>query len=195
MSNETENFLEHYGVKGMRWGYRKARSSAAKRRTAPPEMVKVATSKDGGGSMKLTKPAPKGGKLTSTPPKPTRAKIADKKVRKFVEGKASNREAKKLRNQVKKGRRTLSEDDLKHYIARLESEKRLKSLIEDDVSPGRKFVKQTTLTAGKQVSTKVAVLGTTALVASLMGKAFKKDGVGKQVAQALKATLNQGKKK
>lgn len=90
MNTNTEEFLSHYGVKGMKWGVRKKRTKKESR-----EINK-------------------------------RKSIANK-------------------------RRTLSDEDIKKYIDRLEKEKKLKSLIEEDVAPGKKIAKQLMSEGGQKV--------------------------------------------
>lgn len=90
-------YLEHFGVKGMKWGVRKKRS-------AKDERVRS-----------------------------QRAKTVEK-------------------------RRTLSDDDLKKYIERLSNEKKLKDLIEADISPGKRFVNSVLSDSGSRV-TRTVVTG------------------------------------
>ena len=84
-----------------------------------------------------------------------------------------------------KNRRELSDSDIKDFTSRLQSEKQLKALLDEDVSPGRTFIKKVMSDAGKQAATKLAtnaiIYGTT----KTMGKAF-----GSELEKALS-----GKKK
>lgn len=84
-----------------------------------------------------------------------------------------------------KNRRELSDSDIKVFTSRLQSEKQLKALLDEDVSPGRTFIKKVMSDAGKQAATKLAtnaiIYGTT----KTMGKAF-----GSELEKALS-----GKKK
>ena len=136
------DYLEHYGVKGMKWGVRKRSktrvSSSGARSTSPNPSSKVSA--------------------------PT---TRDKRVKAL------------------KNRRELSDSDIKDFTSRLQSEKQLKALLDEDVSPGRTFIKKVMSDAGKQAATKLAtnaiIYGTT----KTMGKAF-----GSELEKALS-----GKKK
>ena len=136
------DYLEHYGVKGMKWGARKRSktrvSSSGARSTSPNPSSKVSA--------------------------PT---TRDKRVKAL------------------KNRRELSDSDIKDFTSRLQSEKQLKALLDEDVSPGRTFIKKVMSDAGKQAATKLAtnaiIYGTT----KTMGKAF-----GSELEKALS-----GKKK
>ena len=94
----VEQFLAHYGVKGMHWGIRKA---------------------------------------------PTK----------------KEQKARAKRQAAANGRRRLSDDDLKHYIERLQNEKKLKTLVEEDLTPGRAFAKKLLSETGKKTITTVAAGG------------------------------------
>lgn len=64
--------------------------------------------------------------------------------------------ARNQRASAGKRRRTLSDKDLDSYISRLEKEKKLKSLIDDDLRPGKTQVNQILKNAGGKVGTAVA---------------------------------------
>lgn len=42
MTIDTENFLEHYGVKGQKWGVRRAKNRDSGRRMSPQEKAGIA---------------------------------------------------------------------------------------------------------------------------------------------------------
>ena len=75
-------------------------------------------------------------------------------IRKDSSG-SENRSAKKSRISMYKKRRIVSDDDLKKMVSRLETEKKLKSLVEEDIAPGRTAVRS-----------QIAKFGTTALGAA-----------------------------
>lgn len=60
-------------------------------------------------------------------------------------------EVKESRKQDVKNRRTLSDSELEEKIKRLEMERALKSLTEEDISPGKKAAKEILSSAGKKV--------------------------------------------
>lgn len=81
---------------------------------------------------------------------------------------ASTRE--RRRNDIK-NRRKLSDKSLEAKIKRLESEKKLKSLMEEDVSPGRSFIKRVLTKSGESAANKI--------VSGAMLYAVKAAGEGK----------------
>lgn len=111
---EGSEFLEHYGVKGMKWGVRRSQAAlqkaAAKRREA---------------------------RDPSTPEGAERAK----------------------RKAAVAQRRLLDDADLDRYVQRLEKEKKLKNLVEDDLSAGQKATKAFLSDTGQRIA-KQAVIGT-----------------------------------
>lgn len=60
-------------------------------------------------------------------------------------------EVKESRKQDVKNRRTLSDSELEEKIKRLKMERELKSLTEEDISPGKKATKEILSSAGKKV--------------------------------------------
>lgn len=103
----NEDFLEHYGVKGMRWGTRRSEAQLAKDRGR---------------------------------------KTADAAVR-------------NKRKQAAKNRRLMSDKDIEKALDRLQKEKRLKDLTDQDVSPGKTAVKMIMSESGKKVA-RTVVAGT-----------------------------------
>lgn len=110
-SDAVDDFLEHYGVKGMKWGVRRKTSSISKLKEG--DRVKL---KDGSrGTMREVKPG-------GTPPPNSRPlKKSDK--------------PKKL-----KGPELLSDAELRQRINRLQMEKQYKDLTAADKSRGKKVV-------------------------------------------------------
>lgn len=95
-----KEFLEHYGVKGMKWGVRK--SKAELRRQSQNDRVKT------------------------------------------------------QRQQVAKNRRTLKDEDLDKYISRLEKERKLKTLTDETIAPGKTFIRNVMTNAGRTALTTIA---------------------------------------
>lgn len=87
----VDEFLEHHGVKGMKWGVRRTRSKK---------------------EQKL---------------RDQRQKVSDK-------------------------RRQLSDHELKKYIDRLQEEKRLKTLVAEDLNPGKTAAKKILSESGQKVA-------------------------------------------
>lgn len=104
-------FLEHYGVKGMKWGVRK-------KRTKKEEKIRS-----------------------------SRKKTLDK-------------------------RRQLSDQDIEKFVKRLENEKKLKTLIEEDLTPGRALAKKIATQGGQTAATAVVTGAGMYAVRSLLQRKF-----------------------
>jgi hypothetical protein len=59
------------------------------------------------------------------------------------------------RNKMSNNRHSLSDDDLRNYISRLSEEKQLKSLIDEDLSPGKTVAKKIMSDSGQKVASMV----------------------------------------
>lgn len=106
--NQTNpDILEHYGIKGMKWGIRRTESQLQRAR----------------------------GKLKS----------------------GANRSEVKRRKSTYKNRRTISDDDLRKEVSRLELEKKYKNLVDEDVRPGRTAVRKFLKSTGGRVLTSAAI--------------------------------------
>lgn len=129
----TIDDIEHYGVPGMKWGVRRSQASldrAAGRKPAKKKKVR---------STRATRKAEKAKQNTAA----ARAKSKD-------------RTTKSGRKSTSANRRHLTDNDVSNLVKRLESEKKLKTLIDQDVSPGRTFAKTVMSDAGKRALTTVA---------------------------------------
>ena len=129
----TIDDIEHYGVPGMKWGVRRSQASldrAAGRKPAKKKKVR---------STRATRKAEKAKQKTAA----ARAKSKD-------------RTTKSGRKSASANRRHLTDNDVSSLVKRLESEKKLKTLIDQDVSPGRTFAKTVMSDAGKRALTTVA---------------------------------------
>lgn len=108
----VNDFIEHYGVKGMKWGVRnKSRSSRDAR-------------------------------------------------------------VKKSRQKIVNKRRSLSDGDIKKYIARLSEEKKLKTLINEDIKPGRTIAKRIVSDSGQKVARTIIYGGSLYILKSALEKKF-----------------------
>lgn len=103
----NSDILEHYGIKGMKWGIRRTEEQLRRAR----------------------------GKLESD----------------------ANRAEVKRRKSTYKNRRTLSDDDLRKEVSRLELEKKYKNLVAEDVRPGRTAVQKFLKSTGGRVLTSAAI--------------------------------------
>lgn len=103
------NYIQHYGIKGMKWGVRRYQN--------------------------------KDGTLTAAGKKREAAKSAQD----------ANRAEIQDRKEAYKNRRTLSDEEINTRVRRLEQEKRLKSLTEDDIAPGRSAAKKLLHSTGAKV--------------------------------------------
>ena len=147
---EGEEFLEHYGVKGMKWGVRRSREALAKAAANRKEA-----------------------RDPSTPEGAERAK----------------------RKAAVANRRLLDDADLDAYVKRLEAEKKLKNLVEDDLSAGQKATKAFLSDTGQRVA-KQAVVGTAGVIvgAALANKFGDGDNVSPKKSDIYKLAIPQKKK-
>lgn len=118
MVQQNYDFIQHYGVKGQRWGVRRYQNAD--------------------------------GTLTAAGKK--RAAQEQRRQQKEADKKRINE-----RKQAYKNRRSLSDEELSSRIKRLEQEKRLKALTEEDIAPGRSAAKQILSSTGKKVLYTAAV--------------------------------------
>ena len=85
----------------------------------------------------------------------------------------------KDRKQASKNRRGLSDAELNKRIERLQTERRLKDLTDEDIAPGRTAVKQILTSSGKKVaSTVITGAALYAIKAGLEGKFNAKEAAG-----------------
>lgn len=126
-----EDFLDHAGVKGMRWGVRK--------RDKGPSSVTVTNSATGkSAQIKIN-------------PKKTTVDIASGTV-----STSSKKELKSIHSQIEKNKlKLMSDDELKGRINRLKMEQEFKKLNVSQQSPGKKIVKKILSDTGNQVVNKV----------------------------------------
>lgn len=113
-------YIQHYGVKGMKWGVRRYQNpdgsltEAGRKRAARQERHRANSER--------------------------RSKI---------------RAEKKDRRQANRDRVILSEEELDRRIARLEKEKKLRTLTESEIAPGRTAVKRVLSESGESVAKNV----------------------------------------
>lgn len=139
MDDAIDDFLVHYGVKGMKWGVRRGIVKSGRERTSREDKV--------------------------------RAKRKDARRR----------------------RQVLSDKDLDGLVKRLEQEKKLKTLLDDDLSPGRTVTKKLLANAGtKVVGTVLAGAGVWAVKTALDGGFAK--GATKDTLKDLAANIPKLKK-
>lgn len=162
------NELYHYGIKGMKWGVRRYENDdgtlteAGKKRYARREKRKERAKKVGKtlGLTALAAASLYGGK-----------KLYDK-----VKLPKDLKEIKKQRLKDVRNRSKIPYDKLKEKIERLETEKRLKDLTNEEVSSGRRTMKEILAQVGKKTAS-TALSGATiyALKALISNKFDKKE--------------------
>lgn len=139
MTDSTDNFLAHYGVKGMKWGVRRGVIKSGKERTNREEKVRAS------------------------------------------------------RKTSRTRRQTLSDKNLDQLVKRLEQEKKLKSLLDEDLSPGRTATKKLLANVGTKVAgTVLAGAGVWAIKSALDGS-FK-DGSAVENLKSLASNIPKIKK-
>lgn len=125
--DDLDDFLTHFGVKGMKWGVRK-KSKTAK--------VKVTNSESG-----------RSAEISYNPRKTTvNAQTGEIST-------SSKKELKSIRGQVKKNQlKLMSDDELKGRINRLKMEQEFSKLSANSDSPGKKLVKKVLKDSGDQLA-------------------------------------------
>lgn len=125
----TIDDVEHYGVPGMKWGVRRSQASLDRAAGRKPAR-----------------------------PKKVRTSRKERKVARASD-RVKDTNTKSGRRSASANRRHLSDNDISSLVKRLENEKKLKGLIDQDVSPGRTFAKTVMSDAGKRALTTVATGG------------------------------------
>lgn len=109
-------------------------------------------------------------------------KKTNAKISKQITGRRI-KSSKASRSSVNKNRRELSDSEITDMIGRLEKEKKLKTLLDNDVSPGKTFMKSVMTDAGKQALTTVAKGAMLYGVKAALTKEFKPQDLGKAMAK------------
>ena len=172
------NFLEHHGVKGMKWGHRKSAAERRHERTvrvqekAAESIAKSnelraraeartakADAKTAAATAKLeTKVAKKEAALAKTEARigvddPTNAYVRPSSG---IAGK-TDAQSVRLRADAAKAARTLDDATLKAYTQRIDTEKKLKQAIAEDSAPRKTAAKKLINEAGKEMAKKALV--------------------------------------
>lgn len=127
--DDGEPFIEHYGVLGMKWGVRNAESQARAAREKRAKAARKVEQKN----LKTKRKAAK----------------ASRKAQRGI-----NRERVKAINEERleanRNRALLSDAELNRRIARLQKERQLNQLTQDELQPGRTAVKRTLINVGTE---------------------------------------------
>jgi hypothetical protein len=189
---ETSAFLEHFGVKGMKWGQRRSaeerradrtlriQEKAVKKIKKQEEFTARAKAREAAAKAKTeTQDARSAAATAKLESKLARdqTRFARKEARsghddpinQVIVDKTGNprdingligktdRAATKQRLDAAKGVRTLDDDTLKAYTQRLDTEKKLKNAIAEDVNPRKAAAKKLMGDAGKDLAKKALV--------------------------------------
>lgn len=162
------NELYHYGIKGMKWGVRRYENDdgtlteAGKKRYARREKIKER--------------AKKIGKVVGLTAAAATALYGSKKLYDKVKLPEDLKAIRKQRLKDVRNRSKMSMEKLKNKIERLETEKRLRDLTNEEVAAGRKTMKEILTNVGKKTAS-TALSGATiyALKALISNKFDRKE--------------------
>ena len=144
--------LVHYGVLGMKWGVRK---------DGKPQGFQYG---------KTVKKA-----------KTIKNKVMRKATGMSLKERKAVRKTKRDKTTASRKRVILSEEELDRRITRLEKEKRLHDLTEQDVRPGRKVAKDIVKTSGRRIAIGAGtVVGTAVVTSAFTGKPINWHKVGER---------------
>lgn len=161
MSSGDQRSIEHHGIKGQRWGVRRSNSELARL----------------------------GGRKKEEAGETVDEKLDNRYMPKEY-GIGMRRDAKRAREAIYKDRRNLSDERLLAYGARVEREKKLRDLIDEDMHAGRTAVKKGVLSGSeKAVSKTVEAAGT------LIGKKMLSTVFSEADVNAFYKVNDKGKKK
>lgn len=169
MEEITDEDLEHFGVLGMKWGVRKSKTERNLERRLARREKRVSKSKASGAEK------------TESKRKRRSAKQQDKADSKQSIRKG-NKKQDKVRKAAKKNVRNATNEEITSLTKRLESEKKLKNLIDEDVAPGRKFLNSVTADAGKKIATTWMAGGTLYMTKAALDGKFDVGDLGKALA-------------
>lgn len=113
--------------------------------------------------------------------------------------KAENRAKKKEMKSASKNRHALSDDELKKRIDRIQTEKKLKQLTEEEYAPGKAFTKRVVSSAGEKVLSNAlagaGAYGLRVVTESMMDPSrMRKNFDAKEAAKYIAPNPNQKKK-
>ncbi len=152
---EVEDYLEHFGVKGMKWGVRRGDNAGGDSR--------LGTSYQPGTNQVQLWGARKSAGLYVN---------RGRQLGRPVSPEASR--ARELQGQVKKyGTQSLSNKDLQDLVTRLNLERQYSNLSQPKVSSGRKFVNEVLRDSAKQIATQFITKNAPKGAAILAGKVSK----------------------
>lgn len=169
--------LIHYGTPGMKWGFRKDGKPQGFQYGAKGQVSKLGT----GG---IKGPA-RSAEISSKQSERAKAAAANQVNR---EARMKERAS---RINANKNRSILSDAEIQKRINRLESEKRLNQLTEEQVTPGRAAVKEFFKTNGTKIASGVALSTIGATITYAVTSSYPSEG-GPTPGEAALKTFEQG---
>lgn len=168
----SDDYLIHYGIKGMKWGVRRTDAQLA---AARGETLKTTKSdkKTSSSSKSTTSPAKKAVSSVTSKAK----KVVSSAQKKSEEKKTKKAEKKAEKQASKKKLKDMTDEEIQERIARLELEKKYKSLSNERKSAGQKYLENVLSKSTENIGVQLATYLVGTGVNETIGKALFNEAI------------------